>query len=131
MGKPPNHPFVHRVFHYFHHPFWVALIFGNIHINPNFFGGGENSTKIFEVSPFHEVYDKGSLILKFSRLFTARVLSLLVVPLFVGWFAGNGSAAGWFAFAAYKTQQNCRRNVEKSFFFCFLKVCSQVVKTGN
>ena len=22
MGKPPNHPFVHRVFHYFHHPFW-------------------------------------------------------------------------------------------------------------
>ncbi len=22
-GKtPPNHPFVHRVFHYFHHPFW-------------------------------------------------------------------------------------------------------------
>ncbi len=21
MGKPPNHPFVHRVFHYFHHPF--------------------------------------------------------------------------------------------------------------
>ena len=19
---PPNHPFVHRVFHYFHHPFW-------------------------------------------------------------------------------------------------------------
>ena len=22
MGKPPNHPFVHRVFHYFYHPFW-------------------------------------------------------------------------------------------------------------
>ena len=23
VGKiPPNHPFVHRVFHYFHHPFW-------------------------------------------------------------------------------------------------------------
>ncbi len=21
----PNHPFVHRVFHYFHHPFWVPL----------------------------------------------------------------------------------------------------------
>ena len=21
-GKPPNHPFVHRVFHCFHHPFW-------------------------------------------------------------------------------------------------------------
>ena len=20
--RPPNHPFVHRVFHYFHHPFW-------------------------------------------------------------------------------------------------------------
>ena len=25
-GKtPPNHPFVNRVFHYFHHPFWVFL----------------------------------------------------------------------------------------------------------
>ena len=22
LGKPPNHPFVHRVFHYSHHPFW-------------------------------------------------------------------------------------------------------------
>ena len=27
MGKPPNHPFVHRVFHYFHHPFWDTPIF--------------------------------------------------------------------------------------------------------
>ena len=25
MGKPPKHPCVHRVFHYFHHPFWVPL----------------------------------------------------------------------------------------------------------
>ncbi len=22
VAYPPNHPFVHRVFHYFHHPFW-------------------------------------------------------------------------------------------------------------
>ena len=31
MG-PPNHPFVHGVFHYFHHPFWGKNppIFGNI-----------------------------------------------------------------------------------------------------
>ena len=29
---PPNHPFVHRVFHYFHHPFWGSPIFGNTHI---------------------------------------------------------------------------------------------------
>ncbi len=30
MGKPPNHPFVHRVWnHYFHHPFWGTSIFGN------------------------------------------------------------------------------------------------------
>ena len=29
---PPNHPFVHRVFHYFHHPFWGTIIFGNTHI---------------------------------------------------------------------------------------------------
>ena len=30
---PPNHPFVHRVFHYFHHPFcFFSFIFGNIHI---------------------------------------------------------------------------------------------------
>ena len=24
---PPNHPFAHRVFHYFHHPFWGIPIF--------------------------------------------------------------------------------------------------------
>ena len=29
---PPNHPFVHRVFHDFHHPFWATSIFGNTHI---------------------------------------------------------------------------------------------------
>ena len=29
---PPNHPFVHRVFHYFHHPFWGITIFGNAYI---------------------------------------------------------------------------------------------------
>ena len=30
---PPNHPFVHRVFHYFHHPFLgPSPIFGNIHL---------------------------------------------------------------------------------------------------
>ena len=28
MGEiPPNHPFVHRVFHYFHHPFWGTVPF--------------------------------------------------------------------------------------------------------
>ena len=31
---PPNHPFVHRVFHYIHHPFWGTPIFGNTHIKP-------------------------------------------------------------------------------------------------
>ena len=30
IGVPPNHPFVHRVFHYFHHPFWGS--------NPPIFG---------------------------------------------------------------------------------------------
>ena len=25
VGFPPKHPFVHRVFHDFHHPFWVFL----------------------------------------------------------------------------------------------------------
>ena len=29
VETPPNHPFVHRVFHYFHHPFWGTPIFGN------------------------------------------------------------------------------------------------------
>ena len=28
---PPNHPFVHRDFHYFHHPFWGTTIYGNVH----------------------------------------------------------------------------------------------------
>ncbi len=32
-GKtPPNHPLKNRVFHYFHHPFWGTLIFGNTHL---------------------------------------------------------------------------------------------------
>ena len=26
---PPNHPLKNRVFHYFHHPFWSTIIFGN------------------------------------------------------------------------------------------------------
>ncbi len=26
---PPNHPFVHRVFHEINHPFWGSIIFGN------------------------------------------------------------------------------------------------------
>ena len=34
IGVPPNHPFAHRVFHYYHHPFWGTTIFGNSHINP-------------------------------------------------------------------------------------------------
>ena len=31
---PPNHPFVHRIFHEINHPFWGTPIFGNIHIYP-------------------------------------------------------------------------------------------------
>ena len=35
---PPNHPFVHRVFHYFHHPFWgFPPIFGNTHFISSIF----------------------------------------------------------------------------------------------
>ncbi len=26
----PNHPFVHRVFHYFHHPFWGFSLFSDL-----------------------------------------------------------------------------------------------------
>ena len=32
---PPNHPFVHRVFPYFHHLFWG--IFGNTHVSEQVF----------------------------------------------------------------------------------------------
>ena len=32
---PPNHPWINRVFHYFHHPFWGTPIFGNTHILPS------------------------------------------------------------------------------------------------
>ena len=35
IGVPPNHPFLIEVFHYFHHPFWGAPIFGNIQIVPS------------------------------------------------------------------------------------------------
>ena len=31
---PPNHPFVNRVFHYFHHPFRATPIFGKTHVLP-------------------------------------------------------------------------------------------------
>ena len=31
---PPNHPFVHRVLHYFHRPFCGTMIFGNTHTLP-------------------------------------------------------------------------------------------------
>ena len=30
---PPNHPWINRVFHDFHHPFWDTPIFGNTHID--------------------------------------------------------------------------------------------------
>ena len=30
---PPNHPFVYRVFHFFHHPFLGTPIFGNNHLH--------------------------------------------------------------------------------------------------
>ena len=33
MMVPPNHPLKNRVWnHYFHHPFWGTIIFGNTHI---------------------------------------------------------------------------------------------------
>ncbi len=40
-GKfPPNHPFVHRVFHDFHHPFWgFPIIFGNTHVSLRILSG--------------------------------------------------------------------------------------------
>ena len=28
----PNHPMFNRIFHYFHHPFWGTIIFGNTHV---------------------------------------------------------------------------------------------------
>ena len=31
---PPNHPFVHRVFHDFHHPFWGTTKFWKYPYNP-------------------------------------------------------------------------------------------------
>ena len=54
MMVPSNHPFVHRDFHYFHHPFWGTSIFGNIRIAGVFWGhqndarpffGGKSDTK--------------------------------------------------------------------------------------
>ena len=44
---PPNHPFVHRVFHYFHHPFWGPTpIFGNTHIVMVFLLGKKNGYEL-------------------------------------------------------------------------------------
>ena len=33
-GFSPQRIRFNRVFHYFHHPFWGTLIFGNTHMNP-------------------------------------------------------------------------------------------------
>ncbi len=33
--KHPNHPMFNRGFHYFHHPFWGTIIFGNTQIDPD------------------------------------------------------------------------------------------------
>ena len=42
----PNHPWINRVFHYFHHPFWGPTpIFGNTHINNKEQPMGLNSTR--------------------------------------------------------------------------------------
>ena len=39
-GNPPNHPFVHWGFHYFHHPVWVVfLIFFWQHPNIGYYIG--------------------------------------------------------------------------------------------
>ena len=50
-GVPPNHPFVHRVFHYFHHSFWgvfplflVKHPFGRL-LRGSFFPSASNGRK--------------------------------------------------------------------------------------
>ena len=49
---PPNHPFAHRVFHYFHHPFWGMFppIFGS---TPKFFGPGFD----FDISDYCDSFE--------------------------------------------------------------------------
>ena len=44
---PPNHPFVHRVFHYFHRPFWGTFIFGNTQEKP----------QLLSCLPFFQLWD--------------------------------------------------------------------------
>ena len=51
MVVPPNHPFVHRVFHYFHHPFWGTLIFGNTHESLGFVLVGDVLRFVWDSSP--------------------------------------------------------------------------------
>ena len=54
---PPNHPFVHRVFHYFHHPFWGVNtpIFGNTRII-----SGEIIAASHDLGPQEVAFSKGN-----------------------------------------------------------------------
>ena len=61
---PKNHPFVHRVFHDFHHPFWGTIIFGNTHI--------------FQ---YHGAYEPGSI----NSLYLGMVIQPLIGNPFNGY----------------------------------------------
>ena len=55
-GKPPQIINSNRVFHYFHHPFWGTIIFGNTHINLE----PETSTLkwLFQLDASKSLYEK-------------------------------------------------------------------------
>ena len=51
-GFTPKSSIFHRVFHYFHHPFWATSIFGNTHIVYSYKKWEKSSGVILQVEPF-------------------------------------------------------------------------------
>ena len=78
----PNHPFVHRVFHYFHHPFWGVNtpIFGNIQIWPTLWPFGKASFMWFHV-------DKGVINVPFYIFPTGGFFVKLCPVSIYGWIS--------------------------------------------
>ena len=66
---PPNHQFVHRVFHYFHHPFWDTFIFG---LTPKSQRTQITNSNIWLLGPWDE-----GLILKIQRDPNLRICGFL------------------------------------------------------
>ena len=68
---PPNHPFLHRVFHHFHHPFWGKnhyfwkhpnCVFVGFHFNKTGLSGSAKTQGFFAQATIFDVIISGSML---------------------------------------------------------------------